>query len=187
MNFDEAFKHYQEGTATDEEKAYVKEQFAVANSFFQDDSKLNAAPVKEAGADEVKKAKKKFKWRYLIVPACVIIGSLIIVATILGGVFGYAASCAKKSISYKRNMCADNAKQAAYAFVQDRNVQTAIELRSPYDFKVDDIDAEFNYNGRRLEDSYYSYFIELEFSNFEIELEVDSRTGECRVVDFDLD
>lgn len=33
MNFDEAFKHYRDGVATEEEKQFVKEQLAKANEF----------------------------------------------------------------------------------------------------------------------------------------------------------
>ena len=59
MNFDEAFKHYRDGVATEEEKQFVKEQLAKANEFLQNESVREESPFKEADAEDVKKAKKK--------------------------------------------------------------------------------------------------------------------------------
>ena len=53
MNFDEAFARYKDGVATEEEKAYVKEQLAIANAFVADDEKLRSVPVAEATDDDV--------------------------------------------------------------------------------------------------------------------------------------
>lgn len=185
MNFDDAFKHYQEGCATDEEKAYVKQQLQLANDFFEDDAKHDSVPCKEAGREEVKKAKKKFKWRYVIIPVCSIVLSLIIIASILGGVFGYAASCAKKSAFYGRQACAEIARDKAFDFMTNDSLPYDFAISNRQDLTLHDVDAHFNYNGRRLEDSYYTYFVEFEYFDFEIELEVDTRNGDCRVVKVD--
>lgn len=187
MNFDEAFKHYQDGTASEEEKAYVKEQLKLANDFLaDDDAKMSSAPCKEAEKEDVKKAKKKFKWRYIVIPVCTIIGILLAVGAILGGVFGSAASYAKSSAQYKRYECVEIAREKAFEFLQDATMPMATTIKSSSELELDDVDLEFNYNGRHLQNSYYSYFVEFDFYNVEIELEVDTRTGNCKVVDVDF-
>ena len=95
MNFDDAFKHCQEGVATEEEKQFVKEQLAKANEFLKSESIRDESPVKEADVEDVRKAKKKFKWQYIVIPICSIVCVLLVIAAILGGVFGSAASYAK--------------------------------------------------------------------------------------------
>lgn len=105
MNFDEAFEHCKNGVATEEEKQYVKQQLEKANEFLNSESVREDSPVKEADAEEVKKAKKKFKWQYVVIPVCSLIGVLMAIAAILGGVFGSAASYAKNPLRFqKRNV-----------------------------------------------------------------------------------
>ena len=58
MNFDDAFKHYRDGVATDEEKQFVKDQLAKANEFLQNETFRDESPVKEADVKEVKQAKR---------------------------------------------------------------------------------------------------------------------------------
>lgn len=187
MNFDEAFKHYQDGTASEEEKAYVKEQLKLANDFIADDNaKLSSAPCKEAEKDDVKKAKIKFKWRYIVIPVCTIVAVLLVVGAILGGVFGYSASCAKDSVVYNRYACVEIARDKAFEFLKNKTISLPYIITSADELIIDDVDLEFNYNGRHLDNSYYSYFVEFDFYGVEIELEVDTRTGECKVVDVDL-
>lgn len=187
MNFDEAFKRYQDGTASEEEKAYVKEQLKLANEFIaDDDAKLATAPCKEAEQEDVKKAKKKFKWRYIVIPVCTIVAVLLVVAAILGGVFGYSASCAKDAAVYHKLECVEMARDKAFEFLRDKVTSLPYKITSADELAIDDIDLEFNYNGKHLDNSYYSYFVEFEFYQVDIEIEVDTRTGECKVVDIDF-
>lgn len=187
MNFDEAFKRYQEGTASEEEKSYVKEQLKLANEFISDDdAKLSSAPCKEAEQEDVKKAKKKFKWRYIVIPVCTIVAVLLVVAAILGGVFGYSASCAKDAAFYKKNACVEMARDKAFEFLNESSAPFVAKLNSKDDLILEDVDLEFNYNGKHLDNSYYSYYVEFEFYNIEIEVEVDTRTGDCKVIDIDF-
>ena len=86
MNFEEAFARYKDGIATEEEKAFVRQQLEIANAFVADDEKRQSIPVAEASDDDVKKAKKKFKWRYVVIPALSLICTLLAIAAILGGV-----------------------------------------------------------------------------------------------------
>ena len=187
MNFDEAFKHYPAGVATEEEKKFGKEQLAKANEFLQNESVREESPFKEADAEDVKKAKKKFKWQYFIIPICSLVCALAVIAAILGGVFGSAASYAKKSAVYSKSACIDIAKAKAFEFVSDSNNFTYVNVASKDDFKTEDVDADFNYNGKDLKNSYYTYIIELEVkrSDFEIKIEVDTRNGDCKVIKVD--
>lgn len=187
MNFDDAFKHCQEGVATDEEKQFVKDQLAKANEFLKEESLREESPVKEADAEVVRKAKKKFKWQYIVIPACSIVCVLLIIAAILGGVFGSAASYAKDAVFYKKSACVDIARQKAYEFVSESPNYTFVTVNGKEDFHVDDVEADFNYNGKDLKSSYYTYIVELEVKryDFEIEIEVDTRTGDCKVIKVD--
>lgn len=160
MNFDEAFKRCQDGTATPEERDFVKQQIELANQMLADDAKVESAPIKEAGVEEVKKAKKKFKWRYIVIPICCIISSLLIIGAILGGVFGSAASYAKKSANYHKYDC----EVAAMYYVDQLLLDGTIPEKAPQSqFEIDDVDLEFNYVGYDITQSYYSYFVKIEY------------------------
>ena len=182
MNFDEAFEHCKNGVATEEEKQYVKQQLEKANEFLNSESVREDSPVKEADVEEVKKAKKKFKWQYVVIPVCSLIGVLMAIAAILGGVFGSAASYAKKAVAFSKAECAALAKDKAYEFVTDRSLPSILGVTSKDDFVVDDMDREFNYSGSDIKNSYYSWIVELEAYDFEIKIEVDTRNGNCKVI-----
>lgn len=182
MNFYEAFEHCKNGVATEEEKQYVKQQLEKANEFLNSESVREDSPVKEADVEEVKKAKKKFKWQYVVIPVCSLIGVLMAIAAILGGVFGSAASYAKKSVAFSKVECAELAKDKAYEFVTDRSLPSILGVTSKDDFVVDDMDREFNYSGSDIKNSYYSWIVELEAYDFEIKIEVDTRNGNCKVI-----
>ncbi len=184
MNFDDAFKHYRDGVATDEEKQFVKDQLAKVNEFLQNETFRDESPVKEADAKEVKQAKKKLKWQYIVLPICFFVCMLAIIAAILGGVFGSAASYAKQSAMYSRSTCVDIAKTKAFEFVSDSANFSYVNVQSKDDFVVDDVDADFNYNGKNLKNSYYTYIVELEVEScdFEINIEVDTRNGDSKVI-----
>lgn len=187
MNFDDAFKHCQEGVATEEEKQFVKEQLAKANEFLKSESIRDESPVKEADVEDVRKAKKKFKWQYIVIPICSIVCVLLVIAAILGGVFGSAASYAKDAAVFKKAACVDIARQNAYEFVTESPTYSFVVVNGKEDFQVDDIEPDFNYNGKNIKSSYYAYIIELEVKrcDFDIEIEVDTRTGDCKVIKVD--
>ena len=159
----------------------------IANAFVADDEKRQSVPVAEASDDDVKKAKKKFKWRYVVIPALSLICTLLAIAAILGGVFGSAASYAKDAAVYKKAACVDIARQKAYEFVTESPTYSFVVVNGKEDFQVDDIEPDFNYNGKNIKSSYYAYIIELEVKryDFDIEIEVDTRTGDCKVIKVD--
>lgn len=158
MNFEEAFAHYKDGVATEEEKAFVKEQLAIANQIVADDEKRAPAPFAEAGEEEVKKAKKKFKWRYIVIPICCIICSLLIIASVLGGVFGSAATYAGDAIAYDRYACKKAACEHVLRLAENGDIPQIIG-----EIEVDDVDREFNYVAHDIKKSYYSYYVKIEY------------------------
>lgn len=191
MNFEEALKHCQEGTATEEEIAYVNAQTKAASSLF--DAAPSAAPIAPADANDVKKAKKKFKMRYILIPVLVIVLCVAAIGAILGGVFGSAASYANKQIKFGKDACIVAAQECAFADATLKGVTI-----NPQTIRVDrkDIKKDFEYNDSNLKDSYYTYYIELKaYGNdatgrlyeVEYEIRVDTRNGNATVVDFDLD
>lgn len=157
MNFDEAFAHYQEGVATDEEKAFVKEQLAIASKVVADDEKRQSAPVKEASDDDVKSAKKKFKWRYIVIPALSIVIALMVIAAILGGVFGSAATYAKQSAVYSKYECEIFAREKLEELMPSDILPSYAST-----FETEDVDREFNYVAHDIKKSYYSYYFTFE-------------------------
>ena len=151
MNFEEAFARYKDGIATEEEKAFVRQQLEIANAFVADDEKRQSVPVAEASDDDVKKAKKKFKWRYVVIPALSLICALLAIAAILGGVFGSAASYAKRSVVFGKNDCEVIAREKL-----EEVIPSSILPSLASTFEVDDVDTEFNYVAHDIKKSYYS-------------------------------
>ena len=117
MNYEEAFRHYREGTATEEEKAFVQEEIAKAKalSSLMDDQGLavKPAPIKEADAKEVKDAKQHLVWKRVLAGLLAVIVLLVALGAILGGVFGSAAAYANDNIAVSRTEARDIAAEFA--------------------------------------------------------------------------
>ncbi len=174
MNFEEALKHCKDGTATQEEKDYVQSQMAMANSMFDDDAHRAAPPVKEATPEEVKKAKKRLKSRYIVIPVVVLVAIVLVVGAILGGVFGYAATAANKNSRIDRNRMIADAK--TYAFdVLSKSPMAHPFVTSEDDLRLESVDKDFRYNPRDIGKSYYTYEITFVAFGAEVEIEVDPR------------
>lgn len=199
MNYDDAFKHYKEGTANDEEREFVKQEIAKARalaSLLEDDSvSANAAEIKRADAEEIKAAKKEFSWRGMLVGLIAMIVLIVAVGIVLGCVFGAAASYAKDSIVVTREAAATYAVEAAYADATNSTKYGAAVFVGENTFFLDekysDIDRKFNLE-TDLKKSYYTYEVEVkgyDDNGFEwdYKIGVDSRTGNCIVLDFDRD
>ncbi len=185
MNFEEAFARYKDGVATDEEKEYVKQQLEIANSFVADDEKRQSVPVAEASDDDVKKAKKKFKWRYVVIPAISLICALLVIAAILGGVFGSAATYAHNARAYDKNACEAIAWEKLVEVATENDFSSYLPT-----FEVDDVDKEFNYVAHDIKQSYYSYFftfernddLYLDKTDIKVVIEVNTVTGVATLV-----
>lgn len=197
MNYDDAFKHYKEGTANDEEKEFVKQEIAKARalaSLLEDDSvSANAAEIKRADAEEIKAAKKEFSWRGMLIGLIAMIVLIVAVGVVLGCVFGAAAGYANDSIAVTKETAVEYAKAAAYADATDPNKfgQAVFVGDNTFflDEKYSDIDRKFNIEAN-LQQSYYTYSIEVKGYDengfeWEYKIGVDTRTGNCIVLDFE--
>lgn len=201
IDFEAALDHVQQGTATEQEKLYVRSQIAAANAFFSNDFKRSGAPIKEASGADVKRAKKSFKTRYIFIPVCVVLVVILAVGAILGGVFGYAATSAKQNMKYSAEQC----KQLAIDYIvqhQDILIAEPTTVFDANDLYVEhgDVDRHFHYNGNRLAASYYTYEIEVKgtlvFANgyphhtqleIEVKAVVNTMTGNVDIIDRDID
>lgn len=199
MNYDDAFKHYKEGTANEEEREFVKQEIAKARalaSLLEDDSvSANAAEIKKADAEEIKAAKKEFSWRGMLVGLIALIVLIVAVGVVLGCVFGAAAGYAEDSIKVSKEDAVEFAKAAAYADATSSakfgNAVFTGENTFFLDEKFSDIDRKFNIESD-LRQSYYTYEIEVKAYDedgfeWEYKIAVDTRTGNCMVLDFERD
>ncbi len=185
MNFEEAFKHCQDGTATKEERDYIKSQLDAANTFM-DERPADPVPVKEAEKEDVKRAKKKLI-RYIVAPVCAILCALLIVGAILGGVFGFAATSAKESVKYDKTACVEIAKGKAFNYVVDGLEYDSAIYLDINNYQVDSIERNFQYDGKHLNHSYYTYTVEVSIAGNEFEIVVDTRNGNTPRMDVDLE
>lgn len=194
MNYEEAFRHYREGTATEEEKAYVQEEIAKAKalSTLLDDEALavKPAPIKEADAKEVKEAKQQLIWKRVLAGLLSIVALLLILGAVLGGVFGSAAAYAKEAVVYSKG----DATQIATVFAYNDAVAKFGFTGDISDFYAEstrEVDSKFNFEGN-LKGSYYTYKVEVKGWSadgweYEYEVEVNSKTGSCSVLELERD
>ncbi len=178
MNFEEAFKHCQEGTATEEERNYVKAQLDAANSFLDNQTKVIDAPIKEAEKKDVKKFKKRLK-KLVLTPVLIVLGLVIIAGSALAGVFGYSASCAKQKVVYDKFACVDIAMNEAVEWIKSKAPEGSDHIDDTM-FRIEDVDRRFIFDKRNLEGSYYVYQVEIEYGEIDFDIEIDTRTGKVR-------
>ena len=190
MKYDDAFTHYKDGTANDEEKEFVEQELAKARALVSmlDDDSVAARPaeVKRAEAAEVKEAKKQFSWHRLMIGLVAIIVLLV--------VFGAAGAYAKNSVAISSEEAVALAIQAAYedavssewgatAFVGENNFRL--------DERPDEVDRKFVL-GSNIKDSYYVYEIDVKGRDenrveWEYEIDIDARSGGALIVKVEWD
>ncbi len=180
MNFEEAFKHCQEGTATEEERNYVKSQLDAANSFLDNQPEVMETPIKEAEKKDVKKFKKKLK-KLILTPVLIVLGIVIVAGSVLAGVFGYSATSAKQKVVYDRFTCVDIAIDEAVEWIK-YNAPNGNQNIDDTMLRIEDVDRRFIFDNRNLEGSYYVYQVELEYGEIDFDIEIDTRTGELRYI-----
>lgn len=168
MNFEQTYKKYLDGTATEEEKAFVESEIKKCNDLFAVIERQGApAPKTAPVADEtVKKAKKRFTARQTVRTVIVsLIVAVVVVGAILGGVFGSAGAYAKKNLSVNKAQ----AESIAIAFVADN-------YRSAGKIVVTSCDRELRMKSK-LSHSVYVYEIEVFNGLAEFDLIVDGKSG----------
>mgnify|MGYP002520866722 FL=1 len=177
MNFEEAYKKVADGTATDEEAAFVGREIVNAQritALLSDDAPPR--PVLEtADEDTVRKARRAFNLRTTLRVIVIVLVSLgVIAGATLGIIFGTAGSAAKKSAVYSREEAVD----LAGAYIADYTGKDAAA------FVVHDVDKKLDM-GDGLSRSVRIYEVELRDGEKEYEVEVNAKSGYTMLTDLD--
>ena len=153
MNFDEAFKKYMNGNPTNEEREYVENELskakALSNLLDDDGINIKPAPIVEADAKSITKAKKTFKFKIITISIISVISVLVILASCLGGVFGAASAYAKEKIVYDRYTCCN----IAVNYIAEKGKELGIVKEN---LTVLDSDPDFEYE-TPIKESFYAY------------------------------
>lgn len=169
MNFKDAYEKMKNGTATEEEIEFVKEEINKAKEVNEvlteeEDSKENKLkPVEE---DEIKKLKRKVKIKAIVTPIVVTLIILIIVSgIILGTIFGLGISNAQKN----KNITNEEATTLAIEYIKEK-------------YGIDETSLIVHDTERDLalkipfKDSRYVYEIEIMNEITKYELKVDAKS-----------
>ena len=183
MKFDEAYEKVLNGTATEEEREYVREQVRKAEQIDSILKNEDRAPVtKNVDTETVKKARKQFTVKGALIVIMIVMLCMIIVAgAVCGGVFGTAVSSAKKADL----VSAEEARLIAENTAVKRVSESETGTLTP---DVVDIDKELEI-APKLTDSVYVYSFDIKIMAdrwiYEIEVEVNAQTGYAAITDFD--
>ena len=191
MNYEEAFRHYREGTATDEEKAFVLDELAKAKalSSLLDDEGLavKRAPIKEAEAKDVKEAKHDLVWKRVLAGLIAIAVIVVVIGAVLGGVFGAAAAYGKDNILLDRAEAIAVAEEFARSDAASRKYTPDRVITD----LPQDVEDKFNFE-TDLKSSYYSYEVDVtvwtaEGYELDYEVVVNAHTGSPSLKELDID
>lgn len=169
MDFESVYKKYVEGTATDEEKAFVEQELDKAQKMTKIiDAYQSSLPIeKECDRETVKKAQKRFAKKnalraLAITAACIV----LIAAIVLASVFGTAFGAANKNC----RVTEEEAKQIALQFVANTYGTNGVPI-------VTECKREIDYSSD-LRHSVYTYEIEIQYGLvYEIDVRVNAKTG----------
>ena len=191
MNYEEAFRHYREGTATDEEKAFVLDELAKAKalSSLLDDEGLavKRAPIKEAEAKDVKEAKHDLVWKRVLAGLIAIAVIVVVIGAVLGGVFGAAAAYGRDNILLDRAEAIAVAEEFARSDAASRKYTPDRVITD----LPQDVEDKFNFE-TDLKSSYYSYEVDVtvwtaEGYELDYEVMVNAHTGSPSLKELDID
>lgn len=177
MNFDKIYEKYQNGTATEEERAYIESEIAKARKLTSIIDELDAKRVIEpAQPAEVLKVQKTMKKRLNI---RVLVITLLVIATLVlataASVFAYVNVKASGRAEYNREECIELAKKS----VNDHSENASTHL------VVLEVDRDVRFYNGKLSRATYVYEIEVVKGILQYEVEVDSATGKAVIVDVD--
>lgn len=177
MNFEELYKKYKDGTATDEEKAFVESEIEKARKV---SSILDREPGEEepvitpADSATVKKAKKAFNFRTTLKTVIITLVSIAVVgAVVCGVIFGTAYFSAngskliaeEQAVELAKTHLAEHLGGASEAEMIVSNTETELDI------------------GSRLTDSVYIYEISIVSGDYRYQVEVSSKTGYAVLAD----
>ena len=180
MNFEEAYKKLHEGTATDEEAAFVARELENVRkiSAVLDDPSLSGPAISKAEIETVQKARKAFNHKTLLRTVTIVLGSLLAIAAIVCAILFLPSNI---SASRKLKLSKEQAVDAAYECLVNEVGQEEAKR-----FYVDYAHRHLRYTGS-IFDAIYVYKIEFEDSRGrEYEIEVNSNSGYTVVRDIDF-
>ena len=170
MNFEEAYQRLREGTATDEEAAFVARELENVRkiSAILDNPTLLSPEIGQAETDTVQKARKAFNKKTLIRTVAIVLCSLAAIAAIVCAILFIPSNI---SASGKQKITKAQAVEAAYACL----VEQVGEERAGTFYVGSIFDAIYVYKVE-FEDVYGS----------EYEIEVNANSGYTVIRDIDL-
>ncbi len=172
MNFEQTYKKYLDGTANEEEKAYVEAEIEKSRRLLDMVDVKEEPKIEMAERAVIKKAKKKHTLRSTLRTAGITLLIIAVIAgAVLGGVLGTAAVSAKDSLHPDLQTRGD-AVNFAKKFLIENGYSGSIE--------VIDCDRELEVRSK-LNKSYYVYEIEVYTDYEDIDLRVDGRTGKVTI------
>ena len=180
MSFEKIYEKYTLGTATEEEKKFVEEEIAKARKLSEiiDGKETDGAILADADVATIKKARKRHSVKFALKALAISLAvAVTAVGAVCGGVFGTAMSFAKKNAKISLS----DAEKTALAYYAKNYTHSAAK-GEPF-IKDSEKDVEFT---KPLKNSLYSYKVGIDQpGGYEIEFEIDSRTGEIKVIDWD--
>jgi len=179
MNFEEAYRKLKEGTATDEEAAFVARELENVRkiSAILDNPALADPEIEKAEVETVRKARRVFNRKSLIRTVVTVLVSLAVIAAIVCGILFIPANISASSrVNVSREEAVERARIALVESIGE-------EAAAP--FYVDYANRHLRYTSGIFE-AVYVYRVEFEDAHDrEYTFEVNAGSGFVTLVDVD--
>ncbi len=178
MNFEDAYKKLQEGTATDEEAAFVArelENVRKISALLENPS--SDSIIAKADTDTVQKARKTYNRKAIIRTITITVISLLLIAAVICGIIFIPST---RSAASKLKISSDEAISLGRSCMSEYIGEEAEEFYVDHMYKHLEILNSLN-------NAVYIYRIEFENENGdEIDVEINSKSGYARITDVDV-
>lgn len=177
MDFENAYKKYKDGVATDEETAFVEQELEKARKMteFIDAYESKKAISDDCDEDKIRRAQKKYAKKNTLKILLISIAVLFVsAAIIISAVFGTAFGSANKNRNYSQTQ----AEQIALDYV-------AREYGGSAKIAVEKSEKSIEYSSD-IRYSVYVYDVKVRIGFLtEVEITINSKTGEVVKVEID--
>lgn len=174
MNFEELYIKYKNGTATDEESAFVEyeiEKARIVDRVLEKNINTEDNIINPADEKTVLKAKKAFNLRHTIKTVIITVISITVIASIaLGIIFGTAYISANSSKAITKEEAIESATQL---IKEHTNSDEIIVNENELELDI----------GTKLTDSVYIYEIDIISGDYSYTVEVSAKTGYAVITD----